>query len=232
MNLNTSQSHALISPMFTGLTRQEQRALFFLLVIIAGGVAVHQWRGDTAPRERLIIDGEQGQIVSVSPTFSAPQSEARSSSLIDLNTATATELTALPGIGEVRARDIVAHREAHGPFARVEDLTEVPGIGDGTLARIRDQVTVSGTPPPPTSGPSAPESGGPPAPVAPGPQLVNVNTADLEDLMSLPGIGEVRARAIMRHRQEHGPFSSLESLDAVPGIGPGTLAQIATLITF
>ncbi len=61
---------------------------------------------------------------------------------IDLNTATARELEALPGIGEVRARAIVADREANGPFRIVEDLTRVKGIGEGTLAGLIDYVTV------------------------------------------------------------------------------------------
>ena len=55
---------------------------------------------------------------------------------------TAEELETLPGIGEVRARAIVADREANGPFRIVEDLTRVKGIGEGTLAGLMDYVTV------------------------------------------------------------------------------------------
>lgn len=61
---------------------------------------------------------------------------------INLNTATAEELEMLPGIGEVRARAIVADREANGPFRIVEDLTRVKGIGEGTLAGLMDYATV------------------------------------------------------------------------------------------
>ncbi len=62
---------------------------------------------------------------------------------IDLNRASAQDLTALPGIGPDRARAIVAYRRAHGPFAHVEELEAVHGIGPKTLARIREKVTVS-----------------------------------------------------------------------------------------
>lgn len=59
---------------------------------------------------------------------------------VRLNSATAAELEALPGVGPVLAGRIVAHREAHGPFASVEDLLDVPGIGEAKLAALRDLV--------------------------------------------------------------------------------------------
>ena len=62
---------------------------------------------------------------------------------VDLNTATAEELMTLPGIGEKRAADIIADREANGPFRSPEELTRVKGIGEGILAGLIDQVTVS-----------------------------------------------------------------------------------------
>lgn len=61
---------------------------------------------------------------------------------IDINTATEEELQALPGIGQTRAQAIVAYREEHGPFRYVENLREVAGIGEGTLEKIMDYVTV------------------------------------------------------------------------------------------
>jgi competence protein ComEA len=62
--------------------------------------------------------------------------------LVDVNTASATELEALPGIGEVLAATIVAYREEHGPFASVDQLEDVSGIGPSTLEDIRDLVTI------------------------------------------------------------------------------------------
>lgn len=60
---------------------------------------------------------------------------------IDINTATEEELQALPGIGQTRARAIVAYREEHGPFRYVENLRDVAGIGEGTLEKIMDYIT-------------------------------------------------------------------------------------------
>lgn len=61
---------------------------------------------------------------------------------VNLNTADAEALTALPGIGEELAARIVQYREEHGPFETVEDLTEVSGIGQGKLAALEGLVTV------------------------------------------------------------------------------------------
>ena len=57
---------------------------------------------------------------------------------VDLNSAPWHELADLPGIGAVRAREIVRDREARGPFADVADLARVPGVGPVTVARVRE----------------------------------------------------------------------------------------------
>lgn len=62
--------------------------------------------------------------------------------VLDLNTASPGDLTRLPGIGEKRAEEIVAFREANGGFTKVEQLLEIKGIGDKTLEKLRPYVTV------------------------------------------------------------------------------------------
>jgi len=58
---------------------------------------------------------------------------------------------------------------------------------------------------------------------------VHLNSATLEDLEALPGVGPVTAQKILDYRQEHGPFGSVDELDAVPGIGPAHMAQLRDL---
>lgn len=60
---------------------------------------------------------------------------------------------------------------------------------------------------------------------------VNINTADLETLMSLTGIGESKAQSILNYRQEHGSFQSIEELMNVEGIKEGTYSKIKNQIT-
>ena len=62
--------------------------------------------------------------------------------LVDLNTATLEQLDTLPGIGPVTGQAILDWRTDNGSFTSVDELLEVDGIGDATLADIRDLVTV------------------------------------------------------------------------------------------
>jgi competence protein ComEA len=61
--------------------------------------------------------------------------------------------------------------------------------------------------------------------------LVNVNTATAVDLETLPGVGEVIAQAIIEYRTQNGPFSSVDQLLDVSGIGDATLEDIRELVT-
>ncbi|MBW2281662.1 MAG: helix-hairpin-helix domain-containing protein [Deltaproteobacteria bacterium] len=56
--------------------------------------------------------------------------------------------------------------------------------------------------------------------------VVNINTATSEQLELLPNVGEVRARAIIEHRKQHGPFKSVGELEAVSGIGEKAIGEI------
>lgn len=62
---------------------------------------------------------------------------------IDINTATAEQLTTLSGIGQAKAENIIAYRESSGGFSSVEDLMKVSGIGEGVYERIKDKVKVT-----------------------------------------------------------------------------------------
>jgi competence protein ComEA len=67
---------------------------------------------------------------------------AAADSRINLNTADETTLTSLNGIGEAKARAIIAYREANGPFGAIEDIMNVEGIKEGTFSKIKDEITV------------------------------------------------------------------------------------------
>ena len=60
---------------------------------------------------------------------------------ININTATKEELMTLPGIGESKANDIIKYREANGQFKSIEELTNINGIGENILAKIKENIT-------------------------------------------------------------------------------------------
>ncbi|MGQ9732546.1 MAG: helix-hairpin-helix domain-containing protein [Candidatus Zipacnadales bacterium] len=97
-------------------------------------------------RVNLAAPVDDGQRVDIpvqqllSPSMPVPP--AALPSPINLNTATVEQLESLPGIGPVRAADIVRYRMQSGGFHRVEDLESVPGIGPKILETIRPYVTV------------------------------------------------------------------------------------------
>ncbi len=92
---------------------------------------------------RLVADGEQ---IVVSPTVAsgpaAGASGATAAAVVDLNTATATDLDALPGVGPVTAGHILDWRAAHGRFTSIEQLREVSGIGARTFEQLTPHVRV------------------------------------------------------------------------------------------
>ena len=69
-------------------------------------------------------------------------SDGGQSNLININTATLSELDSLPGIGEKKAQGIINYREENGPFKVKEDIKNVSGIGEKIFEDIKDLITV------------------------------------------------------------------------------------------
>jgi len=149
---------------------------------------------------------------------------------IDLNEADAEQLRGIPGIDAKLAQRIVDDRETNGRYQTVDELDRVKGIGAGTLAKIRPYVTVksSRTAPnetvavalhtPATEKPLTGRKGTPSEPL-------DLNTATLEQLQTLPGIGRVLAQRIAEWREQT-PFRSVEDLRRVRGIGETTYKNV------
>ena len=87
----------------------------------------------------------QGKAAGANSETSGPASDSGtdgSGSLININTADEKLLTSITGIGETRAKAIIAYREEHGPFAQTDDIKNVSGIGDSTYNKLKDEITV------------------------------------------------------------------------------------------
>lgn len=125
---------------FPGLVRLPEGSRVADALELAGG-----FRED-AGRDRInlaarVSDGEKLYFPTADEEM--PQDfEQPESGLININTAPAGQLCALPGIGESRAADIIAYREANGPFESCEDIMEVPGIKTSVYQKIKDRIKV------------------------------------------------------------------------------------------
>ncbi len=75
-------------------------------------------------------------------SFMGGLASAEEKAKININTATAEELSTLEGIGEMKAESIIEFRDNHGHFTKIEDLKNVKGIGDKIFEKIKDQITV------------------------------------------------------------------------------------------
>lgn len=96
----------------------------------------------TRPRRSNPTYPTAPQAIAVATTVAAAQSAA-GGGLVDINTADATALETLPGVGPSTAKSIIAHRQANGPFSSPEGLLDVKGIGDGKFSDMKPFVTVS-----------------------------------------------------------------------------------------
>lgn len=143
---------------------------------------------------------------------------------VDVNTAPASELETLPGIGPSKAAAIVAYRTEHGAFSSADELQNVPGIGAKTVAGLRDEVEINGSEVV-KGAPAPPKSSAPTGPV------ININTADAGQLDALPGIGPSKATAIVADRDANGAFSSCNELSRVTGVGAKTVEKILPVCT-
>ncbi len=131
---------------------------------------------------------------------------------IDLNRASGAGLTTAPGIGPATAAAILDLRLRMGPFHALDELLWVRGVGPSTLALAGPLLTVGDV--------------GPRPPRAP----LDVNRATAAELERLPGIGPVRAAAIVADRDARGPYRDVRALTRVRGIGPGTVARLSALV--
>ena len=199
----------------------EQRALLLLVALAIGGQGVRHLLtrpGEPPGQVQLLATLSPGSPVAQRDSAQRLARPLEPHERIDVDRASAQELSRLPKVGPRLAKTIVADREERGPFGGLEGLDRVAGIGPGLLQLIAPHVAFGGA------------TGGTPRPAGPAAPL-NLNTASLTQLDALPGLGPARAAAILQYREQHGPFASADDLAKVPGLGPAAVTRLRGYLT-
>lgn len=199
--------------------RSDRRVVSTLLLCLAVAAGIAWWRA-----------GSSASLPSVPPPTTIANGQATTTSV-------ATQRFVVHVVGAVARPGVLSLRSG----ARVVDAIKAAGGAgaDADLARLNLAAPVSDgeriavptvdgeTPPLDTGAMSGPSSAtGAPAADAP----VNVNTADVDQLDALPGVGPATATAIVADREANGPFATVDDLSRVRGIGPAKLEQLRPLV--
>lgn len=226
--MNVEQLGLIDHPPTPEEVRRQMRAYLVRYVVLVAGIS-------------LVIGGLIGRLTVQDPAALTPAAGWQSGPSLPEGGASSRPVSsslqiyvsgavARPQVVEVPAGSILADALAAAggpaPEADLEGLNLAAPLADHQHVHIPTRV-----PPPTATSRPRPVTATPTSEVASPEARVNLNTATLAELLTLPGIGETRAQAILAYRAEHGPFTRIEELQNVSGIGPATYEKLAPYIT-
>lgn len=204
-------------------TPDERNIIIFFVVFLVIGLVVLNVKNISSVLEADSTSTVQDSIKKVVEKSHEPM-------MININSADIETLAELPGIGPSKAQAIYEYKTEQGSLCSLIELTNIKGIGKKTLAKLLPYLEMIG------------DSAEVYVYVAENSQIsdsekssatnekININSAPLEQLQTLNGIGQKKAQAIIDYRKEHGSFQTIEDIMKVKGIGQGIFDQIKNVI--
>jgi len=193
-------------------TKDERKIIVFLIAFLALGLIV------VNAQNILNITNTTNQ-ESLKDSLKTIIERSHTIPKININEADIETLGELPGIGPKKAKTIYDYREQNGKFTSLIDLTNIKGIGKKTLAKLLPYLEMIG------------DSAEVKAFLTKDKSIeilgkIDINSASKAQLMSLTGIGEGKANAIIEYRKTNGHFKSIEEIKNVKGIGESIYQKI------
>ncbi len=200
-------------------TKDERNSILFLVIFLVIGLIIINIKSISSYLDADSTSTVQDSINKVIEISKTPLK-------ININTADIETLAELPGIGPAKAEAIYSYRQENGEFSSLTELVNIKGIGTKTLAKLLPFLVIIGDSSEVYA--SVAEEVGSEDNVSSvtTPAIINLNTASLQQLQVLSGIGAKKAQAIIDYRNEHGNFQSIEDIMKVKGIGEGIFAKI------
>jgi len=203
-------------------TPDERNIIIFVVVFLVIGLVVLNVKTISSVLDADSTSTVQDSIKKVVEKSHEPM-------MININIADIETLAELPGIGPAKAQTIYEYKTEQGTLSSLIELTNIKGIGKKTLAKLLPYLEMIGDSAevyafvaedtPSTNAASSDIT-----------EIININSASIEQLQNLSGIGEKKAQAIIDYRNEHGSFQTIEEIMNVKGIGQGIFAKIKNRI--
>jgi competence protein ComEA len=223
--------HDRLPPTLQGRVRLTASHLSVVALLVAAAFAVTAWWVVRAEGSATVVPAATwSELEAAAPSAATPLVTPAAEPVAAIETEPAVVVVDVagkvrrPGIATLPLGSrVVDALEAAGGVRRGVDLTTL------NLARVLvdgEQIVVGLPQPAGVAAPAASAPGGSAAGV-----MVNLNAASQSELEELPGVGPVTAAAILQWRTDHGPFTSVDELLEVSGIGDATLAEIAPFVT-
>jgi DNA uptake protein ComE-like DNA-binding protein len=141
--------------------------------------------------------------------FNKPRAfEKKAAQMIDINLAQLEDWKNLPGIGEVLAARIIRYRERCGGFSSIDAVGTTYGIADSVFGKLRPYLKFDERTLP----------------------KIDLNQAGIVQLKNRLQLSYAQAKSLIRYREEHGPYTSLDALRSVPGLADTTRERLAGLV--